>query len=259
MLTLCYDGSEFCGWQAQHSCVSVQQTLKEAVIKYTGYEDIDIVGSGRTDSGVHAKAQVAHIEVSADCKIPAKAFKPALNSVLPYSVRILDSSDVLNSFHARYSTLSREYRYFWVKAPPHYSFLDKYFCICDCFPDLTLLNSYANVILGTHNFTSFTGSGDSSKSKVRDVYESSFYFDKTVYGYPLLCYKITANAFLYRMIRSLCGTMFDLGLSSADCSVFKDILSSQDRSKAGKTAYSGGLYLWNICYDEDLFKELQEV
>ena len=110
-ITVCYDGSEFCGWQSQNDLPSVQSTLKTCVQKFICSDNVIVVGSGRTDSGVHAKSQVAHIEFPGSCNVPAKAFMPALNALLPFSIRITESSEALPSFHARYSTMAREYRY----------------------------------------------------------------------------------------------------------------------------------------------------
>lgn len=257
-LTLCYDGRAFCGWQTQNGWPSVQQTLLEATVKLTGISDITICGSGRTDSKVHAMGQVAHIELPDSCRLPAKAFLHGLNALLPYTVRITESHDALPSFHARYSAMAREYRYFWAVMEKHNPFLEGLVSPVKRIPDLNLLNSYAEVLKGTHDFTTFTGSGDQSPSKVRDIYLSDFEEEKSMYGLPMVRYRICGNAFLYHMVRSLCGTMMSMALEGRSESEFKDILLSKDRGRAAKTADPGGLYLWRISYDPEEFRWFED-
>lgn len=257
-LTIRYDGRAFCGWQTQNAHPSVQQAVAEAAVKLTGSDEITVVGSGRTDSGVHAMGQVAHIEMPDSCTLPAKAFLHGLNALLPYTVRITESRDAEPSFHARYSAMAREYRYFWAVIPKHDPFLEGLVSPIKRIPDLELLNSYAEVLKGTHDFTAFAGSGDLSPSKVRDIYLSDFEMTQSFYGIPVLRYRICGNAFLYRMVRSLCGTMASMALDGKSAGEFRDVLLSKDRSRAAKTADPSGLYLWRISYDPQEFAWFEE-
>ena len=256
-MELSYDGRAFCGWQRQKDAVSVQQTIIDAVTRMIGDRNIDVIGSGRTDSGVHAYGQVAHVEFDA-CDIPAKAFHMGLNALLPYSIRIRRSWDVDNSFHARYSAMAREYRYFCRCGEPHDSFSDGLVTVLREFPDIELLNSYAAHIVGTHDFTTFACSKDICPSKVRDIYEAEFGWKESMYGDKLLCFRIAGNAFLYHMVRSLMGTMLDLAFDNKPDSAFKELLDAKDRLRTGRTAPSDGLYLWRVSYDPDEYMWFEE-
>ena len=256
-MELSYDGRAFCGWQRQKDAVSVQQTIMDAVTRMIGDRNIDVIGSGRTDSGVHAYGQVAHVEFDA-CDIPAKAFHMGLNALLPYSIRIRRSWDVDNSFHARYSAMAREYRYFCRCGEPHDSFSEGLVTVLREFPDIELLNSYAAHIVGTHDFTTFACSKDICPSKVRDIYEAEFGWKESMYGDKLLCFRIAGNAFLYHMVRSLMGTMLDLAFDNKPDSAFKELLDAKDRLRTGRTAPSDGLYLWRVSYDPDEYMWFEE-
>ncbi|MCQ2398382.1 MAG: tRNA pseudouridine(38-40) synthase TruA [Sphaerochaetaceae bacterium] len=252
-----YDGRAFCGWQSQDGVTTVQQTIVEAVRKLTGQSDVEVCGSGRTDSGVHAWGQVAHIEID-DCTIPAKAFCQGLNVILPVYVRIRDSWDAGRSFHARYSAMAREYRYFMKEGRGKDCFSDGLIADIGNFPSFELLNGYAACIVGTHDFTSFASSKDVCPSKVRDIYESEFFMTTSVYGEDVLCYRICGNAFLYHMVRSLVGTMVQMGQKGLPESDFRCVLEKKDRSLCGKTASAGGLYLWRVSYDAEEYMWFEE-
>ena len=256
-LEVSYDGRQFCGWQSQIDEKSVQDTIKEAVTRLVGDRNVQIVGSGRTDSGVHAYGQVAHAEFDS-CDIPVKAFYAGLNSILPSGVRIRRSWDVDRSFHARYSAMAREYRYFCKVGEGRDCFSDGLVTVIKTFPDFDLLNGYAKEIVGTHDFSTFTSAKDDCPSKVRDIYESDFSWTQSTYGEKVLCYRICGNAFLYHMVRSLVGTMLEMGQNSLPVQDFVDALEAKDRSRAGKTASPDGLYLWRVSYDEDEFKWFEE-
>lgn len=252
-----YDGRAYVGWQIQDSGLAVQQVLLDAVKKLTGQENVEICGSGRTDSGVHAYGQVAHAEMD-DCTIPAKAFCSGLNAFLPVSIRVRKAWDCGPDFHARYSAMAREYRYFCKESEGKDTFTDGLVTCFKKLPDIELLNSYAKTIIGTYDFTTFACSKDICPSKVRDVYESEFSFTQSMYGEKLLCYRVCGNAFLYHMVRSLVGTMIEMGNNGATVDDFKKVLEARDRKCVGKTAPSDGLYLWRVSYDPDEYKWFEE-
>ena len=256
-ITLAYDGRSFCGWQSQDGEVSVQDTVLEAAKKLTNQENVEVCGSGRTDSGVHAMGQVAHIEFD-DCSIPAKAFVQGLNSFMPYSVRALQSWDADPGFHARYSAMAREYRYFCTEEEGHNAFTEGLVSNYRKLPSLEVLNSYAKCIVGTHDFTTFASSKDICPSKFRDIYESEFFYTTSMYGHKLLCYKVCGNAFLYHMVRSLVGTMIEFANDGKTEEEFKAALDGADRSLCGKTASPDGLYLWRISYDSEEYRWFEE-
>ena len=256
-LELSYDGRYYNGWQTQNNAKSVQETLKQAIVSFLNDDSVEVCGSGRTDSGVHAKGQVAHAEFN-DCSIPAKAFLYGLNAILPVSVRILRSWDVPASFHARYSAMAREYRYFAVQGFGRDAFMDGLVTRLKEMPDLDVLNSYAVQLVGTHDFTTFASAKDICPSKYRDIYESVFTMEKSMYGDDVLCYKVCGNAFLYHMVRSLVGTMLEMAGNGCSAAEFKDVLDSCDRRRAGKTAPSDGLYLWRVSYDPDEYQWFED-
>lgn len=256
-LEVSYDGRAFNGWQCQNNAISVQDTLKEAIVKLIGDKNVEVVGSGRTDSGVHAYGQVAHAEFD-DCSIPAKAFCQGLNAFLPISVRVRKAWDVEPSFHARYSAMAREYRYFCRSDMGHDCFEDGLVTILREFPDFDLLNEYAAVLVGTHDFTTFASAKDDCPSKFRDIYESEFSWTNDVYGRKVLCYKICGNAFLYHMVRSLVGSMLEFASAKKSVQEFVQALEAKDRSRAGKTAPSDGLYLWRVSYDPEEYRWFED-
>lgn len=256
-LELSYDGRCYNGWQTQNNAKSVQETLKQAIVSFLNDDSVEVCGSGRTDSGVHAKGQVAHAEFN-DCSIPAKAFLYGLNAILPVSVRILRSWDVPASFHARYSAMAREYRYFAVQGFGRDAFMDGLVTRLKEMPDLDVLNSYAVQLVGTHDFTTFASAKDICPSKYRDIYESVFTMERSMYGDDVLCYKVCGNAFLYHMVRSLVGTMLEVAGNECSAAEFKDVLDSCDRRRAGKTAPSDGLYLWRVSYDPDEYQWFED-
>ncbi|MCF0237596.1 MAG: tRNA pseudouridine(38-40) synthase TruA [Sphaerochaetaceae bacterium] len=251
-IELSYDGRAFCGWQSQKEEASVQSTIKNAVCLLLGFspEEVEVVGSGRTDSGVHGYGQVAHIEIP-QRDISINAFSMGLNSKLPYSVRIKRAWNVDRTFHARYSAMAREYRYFIREGLAHDSFQEGLVTRVQKLPSIDLLNSYAKVLIGTHDFTTFCSAQDQCPSKFRDIYESEFFVEKNMYQDNLYCFRIVGNAFLYHMVRSLVGSMLCYGKNGASKEEFEACLNSKDRSKAGTTAPSDGLYLWRVSYDPE--------
>lgn len=259
-LELSYDGRFYNGWQTQDDAKSIQETLKQAIVSFLGDDSVQVCGSGRTDSGVHAMGQVAHAEFndSSMPSIPAKAFLFELNARLPMSIRIKKSWDVPPTFHARYSAMAREYRYFVIQKEGKDVFRDGLVTFIKELPSLTLLNEYSSLLVGTHDFTTFASSKDICPSKYRDIYESSFTMQKSMFGEDVLCYKICGNAFLYHMVRSLVGTMLDMAKKELPLTEFKRVLESCDRRLVGKTAPSSGLYLWRVSYDENEYQWFEE-
>ena len=192
------------------------------------------------------------------CSIKDEKVALALNSLLPLTVRAIKSESADGSFHARFTTMAREYRYF-VKAkndalPFDYNYVGLYSRL----PDIGLLNSYASVLAGTHDFTTFASSMDQSVSRMRDIYESYWSAVHDRFGNLLYCYTVTGNAFLYHQVRSMVGTMMGLALRGGSCEAFSALLEAKDRMLAGTTAPSSGLYLSRISYDEDEYRWFEE-
>jgi tRNA pseudouridine38-40 synthase len=245
-LRISYDGTDFLGWQRQSEAAlgkgrTVQEEIERALAKMHGHP-VPVIGSGRTDSGVHAAGQVANFHTDI-ARIPAERFVPALNSLLPRDVRVLASREVDASFHARFGARARTYRYFIHCGTVTMAHELPYVWHLRRWPDVRVLNRMASRLSGEIDCTTFTASGDQSATRSRFLYSAHFFPDG-----ERLVFEISANAFLWKMVRSLTGTLIDLegrGLGEAD---FAAILESRDRRRAGPTAPSEGLFLWDVRY-----------
>lgn len=242
-----YDGSLFSGWQRQHNVRTVQHEIEKALYKILK-EEVVVFGSGRTDAGVHALGQVAHFD-TVNHSVPIEAFALALNQLLSHDVRITKSSLVDDSFHARFTSLSREYRYYTKEIKEYTPFDCNRVCRVRCFPSLELLNAYAEYIEGIHDFTTFSSAADQSRSRLRDVFVSRFFFEDSFNGSKVLVYQVAANAFLMHQVRSMVGTMLQLGEKGVAKEEFKRRLDAKNRFEAGRTAPADGLYLYRIDYE----------
>ena len=244
-LLVSYDGTDYCGWQIQRRSefISIQGELEKAFFKICG-ETIDVTGSGRTDSGVHASGQVAHAEMRDN--IPPHKVREALNSQLPGSIRVLKSRIVDENFHARFSARRRDYAYqIYSEALPPAHLRD--FChFSRRRYSLEDLNRLAAPLRGIHDFTTFSAAGDQSKSKVREIFTSTFHREG-----PLLVYRIGGNAFLWRMVRSLTGTILQVAEQGGGPDEMRRRLESLNREEAGPTAPSRGLFLERIEYGSE--------
>ncbi len=241
-LLIGYDGTDFCGWQVQPVDRSVQGEIEKALAAVHGHP-VRLHGSGRTDTGVHATGQTAHFDTDI-ASIPADKFVPALNSRLPGDVRIYRSEEVSPDFHARYSALRRAYRYV-VRSYASMTPMDQRFCLSlPQLPGLAQLNGYAAYLVGVHDFTTFTTAKDASESRVREIYQASWNMNGAA-----LEFTICGNAFLWRMVRSLVGTMLDAAREGFPPEYMRDILASADRGRAGTTAPAMGLRLERVEYE----------
>ncbi|HEY9053635.1 MAG TPA: tRNA pseudouridine(38-40) synthase TruA [Rectinemataceae bacterium] len=246
-LVLSYDGTDFSGWQRQKNARSVQEELEKALETMHGHP-VRLTGAGRTDSGVHARGQAAGFFT--DIKsIPASKFMVALNKLLPQDIRVLASEDGPEDFHARFDASKRRYRYFMCSGRRMDAHMRRYAWYIGRRPSLLVLNAMAGRLLGEHDFSAFASAKDISPSKSRYVAESSFWYEG-----DLLVYQVTANAFLWRMVRSFVGTMIDIEQKTADpaqaLGMMEAVLASTSRAEAGPTAPPCGLFLWDVEYGE---------
>ena len=246
-LKLAYDGTDFSGWQRQKDARSVQEELEKALATMHGHA-VGVTGAGRTDAGVHALGQVAGFYTDI-ASIPADRFTLALNALLPKDLRVMSSCEAGADFHARFDASMRTYRYFVTCAHTPSPMALRYSWFWPHRPDISMLNAMASSFLGEHDFSAFASIKDGSMSSFRYVEASSFWFEG-----DLLVYQISANAFLWRMVRSLVGTMMRV---SSEATTDKEaggtmleILNSHERTLAGPTAPPQGLFLWNVEYGE---------
>ena len=245
-LTLAYDGTDFKGWQVQPDAPTIQATLAFAIGRITG-EKVLPQGSGRTDAGVHALAQVASFTTNS--VIPAPNLVIALNDTLPPAIRILDVREVPTDFHARKSARAKSYRYRMYRnniCPP---FLARYVWHYPYPLNEDAMCTAASLIEGEHDFTSFAavdperGLGD-QESNVRRVFSSMWRRD----GDELI-YEVRGNGFLHHMLRNLVGTFLLVGKGTLKPEDVIRILQAKNRSAAGATAPASGLYLVAVEYD----------
>lgn len=242
LLTLSYDGTDFCGWQKQNDVRSVQGVLENALQKLLK-SNVKVTGSGRTDSGVHAASQAANFFSPHD-SIPEINYVRALNSILPEDIRVHSAKKVSPSFSARFNATSRVYRYFIQTGVPPLAFENRYRWFIPKMPDINVLNNMCGCLKGEVDFSAFCASGDQSLSKKRFIYGASFSLSDAEPS--LLEFHVEANAFLWKMIRSLVGTLIYIESHGGGKSDFDEVLKSCDRTKAGPTAPAKGLFLWEV-------------
>lgn len=238
-LTISYDGTRYHGFQIQNNAITVQGEFESSMSKLFG-EEISITGCSRTDAGVHAQNFVLHADIPAF--FPTNKIHLALNTFLPDDICVLHGEDVDESFHARYSCVEKTYRYMILNRVVRDPF---YRTRAWHFPyhlDIEKMNLAASDIIGEHDFSSFMAQGSPVSSTVRDVRACSVEREGDV-----VSVYITANGFLYNMVRIVTGTLAAAGTGKLTESV-RDILLSCDRTRAGITAPPQGLYLYEVKY-----------
>jgi tRNA pseudouridine38-40 synthase len=240
-LTIEYDGTNYHGWQIQKNAKTVQEVVEKALSKLLG-NSIGIIGCSRTDVGVHAYGQVAHFLTESN--IPGDKFSYALNNFLPGDIVVKKSEEVPDSFHSRYSAKGKKYRYLIYNAS-HASAIMRNRS-CHVRPELNIndMKSAARYFIGEHDFTAFQATGGQVRSTVRTIYS----MDVSAMQDNLLCLEVSGNGFLYNMVRIIAGTLIYVGMGKIRESEISAIIDSMDRTRAGKTAPSQGLYLMEIFY-----------
>jgi tRNA pseudouridine38-40 synthase len=251
-LELSYDGTGFCGWQKQAEERTVQGILEKALFTMHKHP-VTVTAAGRTDTGVHATGQVVNFFTDLH-SIAGQQFRDALNYYLPPDVRVLKSVISEDNFHARFSARKRTYCYYLYFGDVSLPHKDRHAVRFRNRPDIRLLNRCASVLIGEHDFTTFAGAGDKSKSKKRIVYSSCFYIQG-----EMLVYKIQADSFLYRMVRSIVGTLLEIDRTGKTEKEFALAVKAMDRSCAGPTAPARGLFLDKVIYGkEDTYSTILE-
>ena len=242
-LLLEYDGTRYHGWQRQAAAATIQQTLEEAVQRLTG-ETVALIGSGRTDAGVHARGQVANFRTTS--AIPIKAFHDGLNSLLPHDIAVLASTEAPPEFHARKSAPAKTYEYLILNRPSRSPLSHRRAWWIPRPLDLAAMRQAAAILPGEHDFTAFRASGSDHHHAVRRVLAA----DWEAGPGGQLRFAITATGFLRGMVRSLVGTMVETGRGKAPAARLAELLTSGARHLAGPTAPPQGLYLVEVFYGE---------
>lgn len=254
LLTVSYDGTDFCGWQRQDTKEgqqgerTVQGEIEKALEKIHKQKTI-LYGSGRTDSGVHAVGQAANFYSPIE-SIPAENYIKALNAFLPEDIRIMDSKEVPQDFNSRFNATSRVYRYFISTGITNAANNSRFtWFVKNYEPDLERLNHFASCLRGELDCSSFAASGDESVSPNRYIDNAFFFKQKDLWGKEMLVFQIEANAFLWKMVRTITGTLINLDKDGKALDSMEKILAARDRTKAGVTAPPNGLFLYEIKFD----------
>lgn len=283
-LTVSYDGTHFAGWQVQHELRTVQQVLETAILKTTG-ERVRLFSAGRTDSGVHAIAQVANFMTASS--IPADRFRHALQTRLPVEVVVRESYEVPVEFHATYSAISKRYRYLMHFSDVDDPFLSRYAWRIGQRMDPEAMQEACQLLVGTHDFRCFESHWPNRATSIRTISDARMIPLSTWPGWEphsllvntsppmppasptqrttippdkaprlpgnsahLLAFEVEADGFLYNMVRAIVGTLYKIGRRDWPVSRMQEIIEAQDRSSAGETAPSHGLYLVNVTYPD---------
>jgi tRNA pseudouridine38-40 synthase len=256
-LTLAYDGTDYKGWQVQPGERTIQGELQAALGRILNESPLP-QGSGRTDAGVHALAQVASFPLTA--RIPATNLQRALNGTLPASIRVIETRTVRSTFHARHSARGKTYEYRIFRGAMCPPFLARYVYASRWPMDMEALARAAQLLVGTHDFLSFAASDPDKAARqaefsedgklngtVKTIYSSTWEERSTPDG-PLLVYRVRGSGFLHHMVRNLVGTMLDVGRGSLRPEEIPTILAARNRSAAGPTAPGRGLFLHSVDY-----------
>ncbi|MBO4251241.1 MAG: tRNA pseudouridine(38-40) synthase TruA [Clostridia bacterium] len=239
-LTLSYDGTCFCGWQKQKNGVSVQGTVEDAVFSLTG-ERVSVVGSGRTDAGVHAKGQVAHFDTNAN--IPPEKFYKALNTLLPSGVKALSSEKAAENFNANRSAKRKTYEYSLYLSDVEQPLKERYATRVFGDIDTEKMQKAAEILVGEHDFKAFSATGGSVKTTVR-----------TIYGIEVkksgedIKIKVCGNGFLYNMVRIISGALVKIGKGEMPVENLTRALETGERKLLAETLPAKGLCLSAVEY-----------
>ncbi|MBM7853859.1 tRNA pseudouridine38-40 synthase [Desulfohalotomaculum tongense] len=242
-LTVAYDGTNYHGFQEQRGTkyVTIQELLEKSLSKLAK-QRIQVIGAGRTDSGVHARGQVVNFKCDS-WPVPLNKVPLAVNALLPGDVVVLKAEEVPADFHARFSALGKTYTYTIYNHPLPDPF-SRRFALHEPRPlDDKAMNEAAQFLVGKHDFKSFQAQGTPVKTTVREITAAGVKRER-----DYLYLKFTANGFLYNMVRIMTGTLIQVGLGKIKPADVKTILESKDRTKAGPTAPPQGLCMDEIYY-----------
>ncbi len=245
-LTLAYDGTSYVGWQRQANGVSIQGLIEEALSAFDG-RPVSVAGAGRTDAGVHALGQVASAFVNRSTD--RATLVRAVNARLPPDVRVLEAIEVPSTFHARFSSSSKVYRYRVWNADVLSPFERSYaWHIPVPLLDAGAMSAAAAVLEGTHDFSAFQSAGTETHTSVRTVFSSRVSCGPEP---ALVTYEVCGDGFLRHMVRTIVGSLIDVGRGRYPPEWLADVLTSKSRARAGATAPAAGLFLVRVSYEAD--------
>lgn len=246
-ITFAYDGTNFAGFQVQPHERTVEQTLQIAVNKIAKKPTppLGVYGSGRTDAGVHALAQVAHFDLPFD--IPGDSLRRALNSILPLDILVKDAQQVSSEFHARYNAHHKRYRYRVSQGEFVDPFKRNYTAHFKYPLDVARMQQACQDLVGEHDFTSFVAAGSQTKSKVRTIFDARVWRDEHDQE---IIFEFSGNGFLYNQVRIMVALLLEIGSNQRPIDDIPRVLAAKDRNQARGTAPAAGLYLVDVSYND---------
>ncbi len=245
-MTVSYDGTDFCGWQVQPNGVTVQEVLNRAVLEAFG-ENATVKASGRTDAGVHARAQLCQLDLKKE--IEGGKLADALNAHLPDSVSVLSSSQVPDGLDVQTAVKAKTYRYHMYFSRRRIPLFERYAVWVKGKPDVGKMREAAELLKGEHDFKAYCAGGSQVKTTVRTVFSIDVSLRKSPPDAEIVCVEVRGNGFLYNMVRTIAGTLlwYSQGkLTEADLSA----TLRGDRGRVGKTMPAKGLVLYSVEYGE---------
>jgi len=255
-LLLEYDGTAYQGWQIQKRGLTIQGILEERILKITGSQS-RVIGASRTDAGVHALGQV--VVFRTESKLSPERIKKALNALLPQNIRILDVSEVDESFNPRHNAQRKSYFYIISNQRGSSAFFYKYTWGVKQPLELKTMMEAAQILIGKHDFSSFQGNSSDTKNTVREIFslcierlEEMDFMTMRMKG-DFIKITIEADGFLRHMARNIVGTLIEIGRGRISVHRMEEILRSCNRKLAGPTAPPHGLFLERIVYPENAF------
>ncbi|MCK4981580.1 MAG: tRNA pseudouridine(38-40) synthase TruA [Victivallaceae bacterium] len=251
LLEISFDGLSYGGWQIQPDNLTVQELIQDTLVKLYAGQEIKLVGSSRTDAGVHAIAFAASFVAPAKPDIPLDKLKKALNGLLPSSIAIRNITEVPMDFHVRFDAVGKAYTYV-INLGDETPFSAYYSWRARWKLDVDKMREASRHLIGTHDFSSFVVNREDIENAVRTIYDIDF----QLFG-SYLCITFVGNGFLYKMIRCLIGALEAAGAGAVSVAAVKKILEAKNRSKAPQTCPPHGLFLMKVFYDEAEIKKFK--
>ncbi len=250
-LTIAYDGTSYAGWQRQKEIKTIQEVLEDSIGVMTGETNI-IYGAGRTDAGVHALGMTSNFHT--ESSIPCQGFLKGLNGILPEDIRVLSVAEVSSEFHARFNAVGKSYQYNFIVSStllPTERLYNTHLTQVGTF-NFSAVSDCLDILIGKHDFSSFEAAGSRDLSlkgglgAVREIFSAKLFEREHQSGYYTV--EIGGSGFLRHMVRNIVGTLFMVGSGKRSVHQFREILRGKDRSLAGPTAPSKGLFLKEVFY-----------
>ena len=241
LLTLCFDGTAYHGWQVQPNAVTVQSRLQDAAEQILGVRE-SVTGCSRTDAHVHADMFCCNLRTEKE--ITPEKLQTAFNAVLPRDIAVLSVREVPLGFHARYDCTGKAYRYLIVNRAVRDPFFENRALHYPWTLDAEALHREAQSFLGTHDFSAFCASKCAVEDKVREIRACSVYRNG-----DLVEFRVTGNGFLYNMVRIMAGTLVEIGTGDREPETVKEVFRTKNREKAGMTLPPQGLFLDEVFYE----------